>query len=467
MQWLLWAVFIILEIGFAAYEMSSDTTKQRWSGRRLLVNASEILVYLILLFLPGIDFGFRFKGLAFLLGLRLVFAGVFRLIYRKPDGAGGKPKKRLWMVLGALGSILLLTGSMIPAFVFRDYTGRPVSGPYKTAEFSAILVDGNRTESFQKDGSFREVPIHIYYPEADPAAAGSETGGTPADHTLPLVLFSHGAFGYYQSNTSTYMELASHGYVVVSLDHPYHSIFTTNSKGKTVIADREFLMAAMNIGNSDASEAEVYEITSKWMELREADMNFVLDTLIRDVENGVPGGEWIVPEKESAKAAGILQLVDTGKIGLMGHSMGGATAVTVGRRDDVSAVIDFDGTMLGEETGVKDGVVQINDAPYDTPLLSFDSESHHADREKAEEVGYTYANNVILRNASHGFSTYFEGSAHMNFTDLPLFAPPLAKMLGTGSVDPEKCIDKINEITLAFFDCYLKGIGDFQVNEKY
>ncbi|MBQ5851909.1 MAG: hypothetical protein IIW54_14020, partial [Lachnospiraceae bacterium] len=31
---------------------------------------------------------------------------------------------------------------------------------------------------------------------------------------FPLVVFSHGAFGYYESNTSTYMELASNGYVV-------------------------------------------------------------------------------------------------------------------------------------------------------------------------------------------------------------------------------------------------------------
>ncbi len=37
-------------------------------------------------------------------------------------------------------------------------------------------------------------------------------------------------------------------------------------------------------------------------------------------------------------------------IGVMGHSLGGASSVTLGRtRDDIDAVIDLDGTMLGEE----------------------------------------------------------------------------------------------------------------------
>ena len=55
----------------------------------------------------------------------------------------------------------------------------------------------------------------------------------------------------------------------------------------------------------------------------------------------------------------------------------------------------------------------------------------------------------------------------MNFTDLPLFSPVLARNLGLGDRDPEECIDKINSITLQFFNCYLKGAGDFEVNEKY
>ena len=72
-----------------------------------------------------------------------------------------------------------------------------------------------------------------------------------------------------------------------------------------------------------------------------------------------------------------------------------------------------------------------------------------------------------MDNASEGYSVYFAGTAHMNFTDLPLFSPFLGKNLGKGEREPEECIEKIKSITLQLFDVYLKGIGDFEVNEKY
>ena len=65
----------------------------------------------------------------------------------------------------------------------------------------------------------------------------------------------------------------------------------------------------------------------------------------------------------------------------------------------------------------------------------------------------------------------------MNYTDLPLFSPFLANYIGsmtvsddtagTGTVDAEGCIVKMNEIILDFFNAYLKGEGEFQVEEGY
>ena len=81
--------------------------------------------------------------------------------------------------------------------------------------------------------------------------------------------------------------------------------------------------------------------------------------------------------------------------------------------------------------------------------------------------GLPYANNVVLAHARHGYSTYIAGTGHMNYTDLPLFSPFLADMLGTGDVDAKACILKMNEITLDFFDCYLKDGGEFQAEEGY
>jgi len=454
MTTLLFILLVITETVFAGLMMTVTTPRREWTSKRLIVNAGEMCIYLLTVFLPGIDFSFRFSGLIILLAVRIIVSGIFFFVRRHNEN----PKRHAAMIISAVMNVVLLLVSLVPAFIFRDYKGRPVSGPYHVRETEAILIDRSRIEEYESDGSYREVPVHFYYPEE---ASSIEK------KTLPLVIFSHGAFGYYQSNTSTYMELASNGYVVVSLDHPYHSFFTKDTDGRTVIVDREFIDSAMRIGGSDdVPEAEVFDTTSEWMELRKADMNFVIDTI---KETSVSGSyaDWFIEDKSRDDIASAVSLVDTDRIGLMGHSLGGATAVTVGRRKDVDAVIDLDGTMLGEETGVTGGQVTVDQVPYTTPLLAIDSESHHKSRIEAAENGYVYANNVILDNASEGFGTYFKGAEHMDFTDLPLFSPFLADMLGRGTVESEACIDQVNRLVLEFFDCYLKEKGEFTVNGYY
>ena len=448
-------ILVITEIGFAAFECTDPEMKKSWTLKRLAVNAGEIVIFLLMLLLPGIDLSFRFKGLVILLLVRILVSAVFWLANRKNE----KRKKRAAIVWGAILSILLITGGMFPAFLIADYHGRAVTGEYMPAECEAILIDTDREESFEHDGSYREVPMHFYYPE---------NAADLPEHSLPLVIFSHGAFGYYQSNASTFLELASHGYAVISLDHPYHSFFTKDSDGKTITVDMGFFQSAMKIGgNDDMPEAEAYDMTSKWMALRESDMNVVIDQVKAAGEAGEVPDTWHCDGNAADRVLSVLNAIDYNKIGLMGHSLGGATAVTVGRRDDISAAVDLDGTMLGEETGVKDGVIRTNELPYDKPLLSIDSESHHQSMVEAEEAGYVYVNNVILDNAVNGYETYFKGAAHMNFTDLPLFSPPLAKLLGTGDVDAGECIDQVNSLVLGFFDSFLKDAGEFSVKESY
>lgn len=73
------------------------------------------------------------------------------------------------------------------------------------------------------------------------------------------------------------MELASNGYVVIALDHPHHSFFTTDSAGKTVPVDMGFIQSAIKIENNEYDAETTFDIMSKAMKLRLDDMNFVLD----------------------------------------------------------------------------------------------------------------------------------------------------------------------------------------------
>jgi hypothetical protein len=74
---------------------------------------------------------------------------------------------------------------------------------------------------------------------------------------------------------------------------------------------------------------------------------------------------------------------------------------------------------------------------------------------------------INRKNADTYFCTYFEGALHMDYTDLPMFSPALAKMLGSGDVDNEYVMDTVNSLAVDFFDCYLKGEGGFSENESY
>ena len=444
-------VLILIEASFIIWEVRSKSSdKSKWSRRRLIINGAQMAAFVIMLILPGIDTSFRFMGLIIILIARLIVAGIFALVYRSKSTS----KKTAAKIMSLIVSALLIAFSMVPAFIFTDYQGRPTTGSYTVKNCQAILVDKNRIEEFENDGSNREVPVYFFYPEE------AEEG-----EKFPLIIFSHGAFGYYESNASSYLELASHGYVVVSLDHPYHAFFTRDTDGKLITVNRDFINDCMN-ANNDMTEEKIYEVSKDWIKLRADDVNFVLDTLEGAADNSNFNDFWFEDKTAESDVKEVTSHIDTSKIGLTGHSMGGATAVEVGKqRDDIDAVIDIDGTMLGNIKGVKDGKYIIDDTLYEVPLFVLDNAQ--SKKELEELVDYPYPNITIRDNCTTYYETYFEGTLHMDYTDLPLFSPVLAKMLGSGDVDHEYCSDLLNSLEVEFFDCYLKGEGQFSVQESY
>ena len=89
------------------------------------------------------------------------------------------------------------------------------------------------------------------------------------------------------------------------------------------------------------------------MALRTADMGFAVDAIKAAAASGETDESWFFSGNDAGAVRAALAMTDTSRIGLMGHSMGGATSVQLGReRDDIAAVVDLDGTMLGEYLGV-------------------------------------------------------------------------------------------------------------------
>ena len=447
-----WIILAILEIALAVNTCRKRPGKKTWRRDRLVIRAAEALTVLLHL-LSSAAQKWRFAPILVFLAVLLVIAALAALLGRKQEGGVKKPAGA---VVSCVLCILMFGLLLVPAFVFTDYSGLPVSGEHRIGESSAILIDESRTDPFEQDGSFREVPVHFYYP-AD-AAEGER---------FPLIVFSHGAFGYYQSNTSTYMELVSHGYVVAALDHPHHAFFTQDSDGKTVIVDMDFISTAMNL-NSITDKQEQFALYTQWMALRTADMSFAVDEIKTAAQAGAADKSWFVADKDGEAISKVLRMTDCSGIGLMGHSMGGATSVQLGReRSDVSAVIDLDGTMLGEYVGVENGELLVSTAPYPVPVLDLNNWESYNDNKEYLAQGFPYPNVEVIAHADDGFSVGIRGAKHMDFTDLPLLSPLLGNMLGSGERSTEETMTIVNSLVLQFFDCYLKGEGVFTAQDLY
>lgn len=438
-------VFALAEITLVVLTFTRFGEKAAWLKNRAIVRTAEAALMLGIILVPATNLKWRFFFALGILTVRFLFAGIMWLIKR--NKATGK-KKKTGTVINCIVSIMLIAFALVPSFIFANYGGLPTTGDFKVITTDAILVDESRTDTFENDGSFREVPAHFYYPEN-------------ADGTFPLVVFSHGAFGYYQSNFSTYCELASNGYIVVALDHPHHAFFKKDTDGKMITVDQKFIDEAMKIGGgSDVSNEEVYEGTKSWMELRTDDGNFVLDEIKEAKSAGSLDTSWHT--SDSAAVLKVLAMTDTDKIAYMGHSLGGATGVALGReRNDIDAVIDIDGTVLGEVTGVENGKCVQNDTPYPVPVLMFSNGSDTG------EGAYANVNSDFIKNAKTCRLVTFKDAGHMNFTDLPLLSPVLGAMLGHGEIDTAECMTKTNEITLQWLNCYLKNEGTPEFSDVY
>jgi len=370
--------------------------------------------------------------LAILLFL-LAVNGAVSLILNKKNI---KPYKTSNIVWKSILMILAFALALSPIIIFPQHPSPKVTGEYEVETATDTYVDKNRIEEFTDNGDNRFVNVEFWYPKN-------------ADGTYPLLVFSHGAYGIKTSNSSTYTELASHGYVVVSIDHPYHSFYTRSEDGTVVMINSDFSHEVTNMNKGVYSNEEMYNLIQKWMKLRTDDMNFVIDTILKKSNN----------DNNS-----LYQQIDTEKIGVFGHSMGGAASVRLGReRNDISAVVNIDAPFFSElvyKKEMNDFVASNKD--FTTPLLNIYSDDVWRQLENI-------ANNKKNEHFKEAYTVHFQGAKHLSLTDLPLFSPILANIIqgGKADIDRSYCIETENELILKFFDFELKGIGHFTPKETY
>lgn len=230
---------------------------------------------------------------------------------------------------------------------------------------------------------------------------------------FPVVLFSPGLGGVRTQNTVWATELASRGYAVAALDHPYDSAAVTLADG-TTIGTR---VAATGNDNDDRRRAE------RWAAIRASDLSFVLTQL--GEEAGSP----------------LTRRLDTSRAAATGHSLGGAAALLAARQDQrFRAVIDIDGFPRDPAPGA-----------FRQPALAITHELQ--DGEGTEYL--QRLDEALQHSATAGYRLTVPGSAHLTFTDAPLFLPPLRTLIGAHGRHSGARITA--DVTGDFLDATLRG----------
>jgi predicted dienelactone hydrolase len=421
------------QIGLLVYRL---ITKNRQTTVKHIMRISAFILFSLLLVTGVYTWGFRWMGLFLFLTVLTIMSGIYFI--RKPKAE--KKFKSLTAVLSCINGCVLITFCILPGILFPQFKPVAPTGPYAVDTTSVTFVDAARVDPYSEMGENRKLTVQFWYPDVNEGSG-----------EFPLAVFSHGSFGYRGSNLSTFEDLASNGYVVCSIDHSYHAFFAQHTDGSITLANTEFLNDAVNITNDDYDDETTYQKTHAWLALRTADIDFVLDEILNDADGEIPNS--------------VYSLIDSKKIGLFGHSLGGAAAAQLGReRPDVDAVIVVDGTMIGEEIAFDNGQAILNADAYPVPLLNLYNDSHY---EEAKLLGTEYNNLSASAYATEAYDVVIRGSGHLNFTDLPLFSPTLARMLGTGVADSRYCIETMNQVVLDFFNHTLKDLGELHLQSEY
>src|SRR5450631_4678238 len=153
----------------------------------------------------------------------------------------------------------------------------------------------------------------------------------------PVVILRAGGGALSSDFTSLAEDLASHGYIVVSFDAPYRTVITAFPDG--LVATRAAGGDFDRMPSSSNTQHLATQLMSAWI----TDTKFVLDQL-QELNANDPAGRF------KGK-------FDMQKVGIAGHSLGGATAAQFCHDDPrCKAGIDIDGMPFGNV--IKDGLHQ-------------------------------------------------------------------------------------------------------------
>jgi dienelactone hydrolase len=346
------------------------------------------------------------------------------------------------------------------------------TGPDIVGTTAVHLVDRSRPDPWVAARPYREVMVSVFYPARDAGASPLAPQMTPgaAQHfdaslgtpvhqgwaippgkvdwaaTLthahldapaaagrhPVVLYSPGLGDPRTLGTTLAEDLASRGYVVITIDHTYDASEVEFPGGRV----EPF---------SVPTDGDILATLKKVVSVRVADTRFVLDRL----PSGLP------PALSGA--------LDLGRIGMVGQSAGGFTALQTLHDDPrVRAAADLDGTLGFDQDDGGPGLSPLAEDGLRRPFLLMGSQP--SDHHTVRSWEALWSNSTGWKRDLH-----LRGAAHHTYTDMESLVPQLTGTIGlpadtvradVGWADPAHAVADQRAYLAAFFDRWLRGRDD-------
>jgi predicted dienelactone hydrolase len=246
-----------------------------------------------------------------------------------------------------------------------------------------------------------------------------------AEPRYPVLVFAPGLGMMPTHYTALAEELASHGYVVVAVAHPYSTWAVVYPDGRV----------------ARATESRVPFGWTRMVPVLAGDLVSALDYVVRQHDAG----------------DAFFARIDPARVGVLGHSFGGAAAALACRMDPrFRAGMDLDGSVFGE--AIRKGVprpflLMMADIRWDE-RFDRDPPRFFTDRDQ----GYLHERMLFDRSPT-AYYVSVRGLAHINFADQGFFFDPQERFLEAfgARLDATRTQELGSTYIRAFFGRYLRG----------
>jgi len=354
---------------------------------------------------------------------------------------------------------LLFSGSAM--YAFPNYAISEPLGNYKIGTSTIEMTDTSRTEIYgDTNGDKRRIKVQFWYPaevtkgftrvkwlqDGLPVArALAKEMNLPfftLDHTAkvmshafkdapisealeqyPIIVMSHGWTGFRNLHTDIAELLASHGYIVIGIDHTYGAQVVVFDENDIALLDHSALP-------DRDSTPDFLEYANRLVSTYAGDVQYVLDQL---------------PDfNEGRYSTQFINKLNLNTIGLIGHSTGGGA--------DVMATIEGAPVraLLGLDAWVEPIAPELVEKGLNIPTLFL--------RSGQWEEGYNNANllKIVSTNANSKGLIQINGATHIDFSMAHMYSR-LTEFVGfTGTIEQERLSQMQHELILNFFEATMR-----------